>query len=66
MDKYKQTSSAYDIKGNANNLSTSEKKEKARDAYVCIYGYSKHLLYSTYGCACLAQEITISQIKGLV
>ena len=36
-DKYKQTSSAYDIKGEEKTSRTSEKKEKARDGYVRIY-----------------------------
>ena len=36
-DKDKQTLSAYDIKGEENTLSTSEKKEKSWDGYVCIY-----------------------------
>ena len=35
--KYKQTLSAYDIKGEENTLITSEKKENSRDGFVCIY-----------------------------
>ena len=41
MDKEKQTSSAYDIKGEENTLSTSETKEKKRYGYVLIYEYDK-------------------------
>ena len=36
-DKDKQISSAYDIMGKENTLIKSEKKEKSRDGYVCIY-----------------------------
>ena len=37
MDKEKQTSSAYDIKGIKNTSSKSKKKEKVQDGYVNIY-----------------------------
>ena len=61
-DKYKQTSSAYDIKGEENTLSTSKKKLKARDSDVCIYEYGKLFCTSTFKCACAAQEETISKM----
>ena len=40
-DKYKQNSIDYAIKGKEKTLSMSEKIEKARDGYVCIYEYGK-------------------------
>ena len=39
--KYKQTSNAYDIMGEKKILRKSEKKEKAKDGYVCIDDCSK-------------------------
>ena len=55
--------SVYDIKNKENTLSTHKKKEKAHDAYVCKYEYSKHFCTSTFKYAYAAQETTISQIK---
>ena len=63
VDKHKETLSVYNIKGEENILSTSEKKEKSRDSYVRMYEYRKHLLHSTYEYACAAQETTISKMK---
>ena len=65
-DKHKGTSSAYDIKDEEKNLSTSKRKEKARDGYVCMYKCGKHLLHSTYKRACAAQETTINNMKHIV
>ena len=62
-DKDKQTSSAYDIRGKENTSRTSEKKEKAREGYVCIYECGKNLLHSAYEHACSAQKTTIIQIN---
>ena len=62
-DKYKEILSAYYIKGAEKTLSMSEKKEKARDCCVSMYGYGKNLLHSTYERACVANETTISQTK---
>ena len=56
-DKDKQTSIAYDIKGGGNTSSTSEKKEKARDGYVCIYECGKQFCTSTLKCACAVKEM---------
>ena len=42
-DKHKKTSSAYDSKGKEKTSRTSENKEKARDDYVLMYEYGKHL-----------------------
>ena len=60
VDRDKEASSAYYIKGKEKNYSTSEKKEKSRDGYVCIYECGKNLLHSTYERACASQETTIS------
>ena len=63
MDKYGQNSISYDIKGEEMTLKTPANKEKARDGYVHIYEFGKHLINWTYECACGAQDISISQIK---
>ena len=55
-----------DIKGEKNNSSTSEKKEKVHDGYVRMYKCGKNLLHSTYERACAAYETTISQMKEIV
>ena len=65
-DKHKETSSAYDIKGEGNTLSMSENKEISHDGYVRMYEWGKHLLYPTYECMCASQEITISKMKEIV
>ena len=54
VDKDRQTSSAYDIKGKENTSRTSENKGKARDGYVHMYECGKYLLHSTYECMCSA------------
>ena len=66
VDKYKETLSANDIKGKEKTLSMSEKKEKSRDGYVCIYEYGKHLLHSIYERTCAAHDTAISQMKEIV
>ena len=53
-DNNKQTSSAYDIKGKEKTLIISEKKEEARDSYVCIYACGKQLCTSIFERACAA------------
>ena len=45
-DKYKQTSSEYDIKGKEKTLIISEKKENAWDGNVCIYECGKILHFN--------------------
>ena len=65
-DKYKQTSSVNDIKGEENTSGIYEKKEKARDGYVCIYEWSKLLWTSTFEIVCTAQETTTRQIKEML
>ena len=40
-DKYKENSSANDIKGKENTMSMSENQEKARDGSVHMYEYDK-------------------------
>ena len=42
-DKDKQNSSAFGIKVKENTSSTSEKREKSQDGYVCMYKYGKQL-----------------------
>ena len=43
-----------------------KRKKKALDGYVHMYEYGKDLLYSTYECACTAQETTISKMKDIL
>ena len=38
----------YDNKGEGNASNTSEKKERARHGYVCMYECTKQLCHSTY------------------
>ena len=45
-DKYKQTSSEYDIKGKEKTLIISEKEENAWDGNVCIYECGKILHFN--------------------
>ena len=47
-------------------MSTSEKKERSRYSYVCIYECRKHLLNSTYERAFAAREMTIRQMQDIV
>ena len=64
-DKYKQTSSAYGMKGKENTSNTSKKKENTQGGYVCIYEYEK-ICISTFERACTAQETTNSKIKQML
>ena len=64
--KYKQTSVAYDIKGNENISSTFEKKEKILGGYVHIDECGKQFCTSTFKHTCAEQEKTTSQIKEIL
>ena len=59
----KETSSAYDIKGEENTSRMSEKKEKSRDGYINMYECGKHLLHSTYEGVCEAKDMKTSKTK---
>ena len=62
-NKHKETSSVYYNKVKENSSNTSEKKEKARDGYLCIYEWGKDLFYSTCECVCAAKETTVIKMK---
>ena len=58
--------SAYNIKGEKKTVSTSEKKEKSQDGYVCIYEYGKQLLHLKYERTWWAKDSSISKMKDIM
>ena len=58
-NKHIETSSSYGNKGEENNWSKSEKKEKACDGYVHMYECGKNFLHSTYERACMTKDLYI-------
>ena len=65
-DIEKENLSAFDIKGEKNTLSTSEKTENSFDGHLCMYECGKHLLHSMYEHICATHETTISKIKEIM
>ena len=63
MNNHKKTSITYSNKGKENTSSTSEKKEKSRDGYVCMYECGKQLLHSKYERACAEKAVSISTME---
>ena len=58
--------STYGNKGKEKTSSTSEKKEKSRDSYVCMYECDKQLLHSKYERACTEKSVCISKMEELM
>ena len=56
----------YDIKAREKTHSASEKKEKERGSYFCIYEYGKNLLNSTNEHAFTETAISISNTEDFV
>ena len=54
------------LRVNKKTLSTSEKKEKERDGYVCIYKCGKHLFHSKYEHVWTEKKMNTSQMKEIV
>ena len=61
--KHKENPSTYDNEGKEKTLSTSEKKEKAHDSYVCICECGKHFCHSMYEHACMSNSISTSKTE---
>ena len=47
-------------------MSTSEKRKKSHDGFVCMYECGKYFFYSMHERMCTAQDTNISNMKDIV